>query len=106
MIISSRNEKELEKVKSECAHPEKVTILKLDVSQPLEVLEQTEKLVQSLESSKKKIDIVVENAGIIQSADLINQKLEDHLYLTNVNYNGPIAHIKGLLSHLKKNRSG
>jgi len=106
LILSSRNEKELEKLKSECANPERVTVFKLDVSQAQQVFDQTVQFVKSLEVRNQKIDILVENAGISQRTDFIDTRLEDHLYLTNVNYNGPIAHVKGVLSHFSKNQSG
>lgn len=32
--------------------------------------------------------------------------LETHTYLTNLNYNGPVAHVKAILPHLINNKSG
>ena len=41
VIISSRNFKELDRVKNECKDPSKVTIFTLDMSRPREVLEKS-----------------------------------------------------------------
>jgi short-subunit dehydrogenase len=38
VIIAARNVKELERVKKECKHPDKVSILQMDLSKPQECL--------------------------------------------------------------------
>jgi len=50
LIISSRNLKELERVKSRCKDPKKITILALDMSKPHEVIEQSKIFLDKLES--------------------------------------------------------
>jgi NADP-dependent 3-hydroxy acid dehydrogenase YdfG len=39
-------------------------------------------------------------------AKFIDSDFENHEYMTNLNYNGPVAHVKSILPHLIANKSG
>lgn len=39
-------------------------------------------------------------------SELKDYSFENHEYMTNLNYHGPVAHVKGLLNHLIENKSG
>ncbi|KAL4474792.1 hypothetical protein ABPG74_001488 [Tetrahymena malaccensis] len=106
LIISSRKAQDLEKVKSQCKDPSKVTVLPLDMSKTKEVIKQTEDFIKDLEKQNKKLDIVIENAGVSMRSEFKDYSFENHEYMTNLNYNGPVAHVKGLLDHFVRNKSG
>lgn len=63
LILSSRNEKEMNRVKNLCKNSDKHIIFPLDLSKPREVMEKTTEFIAKLEKEGKKIDIIVENAG-------------------------------------------
>jgi len=90
----------LEKVKSECKDPSKVTIFIFDLSKPDEFIPENEKFLEKLENEGKKIDIMIENAGISQRSKAIDFDLENHLFLTMINYSGPVNHTKLVVRHM------
>ena len=59
IIIASRRQAELDRVKSECDKPERVQTLTLDLNNPDEVMSKTEKYFQGEE-----VDIVINNGGV------------------------------------------
>lgn len=59
VIISARNTKELERVKSASAFPDKVKVVKLDMTDYAEVEKVTDKIIKELEKSNKRLDVVV-----------------------------------------------
>lgn len=76
------------------------------MSKSLELMKSSSAFVKKLEEQGKKIDIVIENAGVSMRAEFRDSDYENHEYLTNLNYNGPVAHIKALLPHFLANKSG
>jgi NADP-dependent 3-hydroxy acid dehydrogenase YdfG len=106
VIISARNVKEMERVKSECKDPKRVTIFALDMSRSNDLMEKSEQFIKKLESEGKKLDIIVENAGVSQRSFFKDYDFANHEYMTQLNYHGPVAHTKVILPHLMKNKSG
>ena len=106
LIISARNVKELERVKSECVDPSKITVFPLDMSKPYEVIEKSAEFIKKLEKEGKKLDIIVQNAGVSQRSSFLEYDFANHEYMTNLNYHGPVAHTKAVLEHLISNKSG
>jgi NADP-dependent 3-hydroxy acid dehydrogenase YdfG len=64
VILSARNVKELERVKASCKNPENAEVLPMDMADFKEVRRLTQKLIEGLEAKGKRIDVVVENAGL------------------------------------------
>lgn len=106
IILSSRNEKELNRVKNSLANPEKHIVYPLDMSKLDEINQKTGELCQKMEKENKKIDIVVENAGVSQRARFVDTDYDTHDYMTKLNYLGPVAHTKGYINHMIKNKAG
>ena len=59
VVIAARTVKELERVKSECKHPERVKILQMDLSNPEQCLKQAEEYI----ASGSRVDILINNGG-------------------------------------------
>ncbi|KRX02847.1 hypothetical protein PPERSA_04050 [Pseudocohnilembus persalinus] len=106
VILSARNVKELERVKSESKNPEKHMILPMDFSKPQDILKETDKFVKELEQQGKKLDIVIENAGVSQRSLFAETDFENIEYIDKLNYLGPVAHAKAYISHMVKNKNG
>lgn len=62
--------------------------------------------MKKFESENKKLDIVIENAGVSMRSEFKDYSLENHEYMTNLNYNGPVAHVKSILNHFVEKKSG
>lgn len=71
-----------------------------------QVREVTGRIVGELEAKGKRLDVVVENAGVSMRCLFENYHFNNHLALFNVNVNGPFQHIQALLPHFIKNKSG
>jgi dehydrogenase/reductase SDR family member 7 len=106
VILSARNVKELERVKESCSHPENAEVLPMDMTDYKEVRRLTQQLIEKLESNGKKIDIVVENAGIAMRCKFINFSFENHIRLFDVNAHGPFNHLQAVIPHLIKQKGG
>jgi short-subunit dehydrogenase len=106
VILSARSVKELERVKASCSHPENAEVLPMDMTDYKEVRRLTQQLIERLESNGKKIDIVVENAGLSMRCKFIDYSFENHVSLFNVNVHGPFNHLQVVIPHLIKHKSG
>ena len=102
LILSSRNDKELEAVKLQCKTSRDVEILPLD----LEKTDDFENLVQKAISFFDKIDILVNNGGISQRSLVKDTKSTVDKRIMDINYLGTIALSKLVLPHFLKNKSG
>ncbi|MDF0716465.1 SDR family oxidoreductase [Muricauda sp. 334s03] len=102
LILSSRREEELVKVKVLCGNTDNISILPLD----LENHNEMEILTQRAISFYGKIDILVNNAGISQRSLIKDTKLEVYEQLMDVNYLGTVALSKAILPHFITNKSG
>ncbi len=102
VIISSRRQSELERVKSECPYPENIEIVTLDLADAQSIPEKAAKA----SSLFKKIDILINNGGISQRDLAINTKLEVDRKLMEVNYFGTIALTKAVLPGMIEQKKG
>lgn len=102
LILSSRNENELEKVKNECASSSEIKIIPLDLenytSLPLKV--------EDAISLFGKIDILFNNGGISQRSKAIDTAIEVDRKIMDINYFGTVALSKALLPHFIAQKSG
>ena len=78
----------LERVKKLCSHPEKITIFPLDLSNPREVIERTNRFVNE---NNKQIDILINNGGISMRSGFMENSFENEMTIINVNYLSQIA---------------
>jgi short-subunit dehydrogenase len=102
LILSSRNETELEKVKNECHSSSVVKIIPLD----LEAYQNLPLKVAAAISLFGKIDILFNNGGISQRSKAIDTAIEVDKRIMDVNYFGTIALSKALLPHFINQNSG
>lgn len=102
LILSSRNAKALEAVKSLCKYSENVKLVPLD----LEDYNNLNSKVDDAIKSFKTIDILVNNGGISQRALAKNTSIGVDKRLMDINYLGTIALTKLMLPHFIKNQSG
>lgn len=100
LIISSRREQELQRVKQnirgECL------IIPVDITDDISV----EKAVNTAIQHYKKIDVLVNNAGISQRSFAVDTQAVVDRKIMEVNYFGTINITKKILPHLLKNGGG
>lgn len=102
VIISARKENELNRVKSECVHPDEVMVLPLDL---VEIVSFEEKVNQAL-SFFGKVDIVLHNGGISQRSLIKETGLEVDRKLMEVNFFGTVTLTKAILPHFLSRKTG
>ncbi|XP_013385313.1 dehydrogenase/reductase SDR family member 7 [Lingula anatina] len=107
LVLSARNENELERVKKACIANGKVTessvmVLPLDVTDYSMHAGAVGKVLQVFE----RIDVLVNNAGRSQRALFADVDLEVDKALFEVNVFGPIALTREVLPHMIANKSG
>ncbi|TFV97894.1 SDR family oxidoreductase [Algoriphagus kandeliae] len=102
VIISSRKEAELERVKNTCIHPDRVKILPLDLADQSD-FEHTVKQAVSLFG---KVDILLHNGGISQRSLIKETDLEVDRKLMEVNFFGTVALTKAILPYFMERKSG
>lgn len=102
LILSSRNEKELERVKQHCGHPENSTILPLNLADFETMPKKTEQAISAFGT----IDILINNAGISQRSLIKDTDFEVYKRLIDVNYLGTVAITKAILPHFIDREQG
>jgi short-subunit dehydrogenase len=102
LILSSRDEEALKKVKNKCKDPNKVKILRLDLNNYLNFNTITNKAIALF----GKIDILINNGGISQRDFAIKTTISVDEKIMNINYLGTIALTKTLLPHFIENKNG
>ena len=102
LIISSRSEVALIKVKANCMYAENVRVLALDLSEHSMLPKITEVAIQLF----GRVDILVNNAGISQRSYIIDTKFEVFKKLIDINYLGTVALSKAILPHFIANKRG
>lgn len=102
LILSSRNEEELQRVKSQCKNQNNIEILTLDLSD-FSAMETKVKTAISLFGG---VDILINNGGISQRSLIIDTDFEVHKKLIDVNYLGTVALSTALLPHFVNQKSG
>jgi short-subunit dehydrogenase len=102
LILSSRREDSLLKVKNQCTNPENIEILPFDLADYL----QMQPIAEHAISCFGKIDILINNGGISQRSAIIETSIEVDKKLMDIDYLGTVALTKALLPHYVANKSG
>lgn len=89
LLITSRKLQELERVKNNCKNPNDVEIFVMDLSD----VEHTNKTINDYfqKNPDKKIDILINNAGLSMRATCLEHTFEQDLYIMRVNFLSCIA---------------
>ena len=66
----------------------------------------TKKVIENLEAENRKLDVVVENAGVSMRCAFKNYAFKNHVQLFDVNVHGPYNHIQCFVEHMIKHKSG
>lgn len=102
LIISARREKELERVKKNCEHPDDIIVEPLDLENYKALKEKADELLEKV----KKIDVLINNGGISQRALAKDTGLDVDKRIMDINYFGTVALTKAVLPQMLKNKSG
>ena len=102
VLISSRKQKALEKVKNNCAYPDKIHVLPLDLEKESEL----EAIAGKALNTFKKIDILINNGGISQRSLVKETDMSVYRKLMEVNYFGTIGLSKQVLPQMIRNQAG
>lgn len=102
VIISARNEAELNRVKSECSFSADVKVLPLDLVE----IDRFEEKAKEAISFFGKVDIVLHNGGISQRSLIKETGLEVDRKLMEVNFFGTVALTKAILPHFISRKTG
>ena len=102
VILSSRREDALTKVKNNCKFSENALVLPLDLTD----FESLESITKNAISLYGKIDILINNGGLSQRSLIIDTKFEVYQQMIDVNYLGTIKLTKHLLPFFTTQKSG
>ncbi len=103
IILSSRNVKELERVKKQCEIEEKnILILPLDLSQHNDMEEKAKIVLEKF----SRIDILINNGGISQRSLVTETDLKMDKKIMDINFFGAVALTKSVLPQMIKQKSG
>ena len=102
LILSSRNEKELNAVKNACEHPENIKILPLDLENYMSLSGKVDEALALFGG----VDVLFNNGGISQRSFAKETSIEVDKRLMDVNYLGTVALTKALLPHFMGKNSG
>ena len=102
LILSARNEHELNRVKQACAFPDDCRILTLDLATSADF----EEKVATAISFFGQVDILLHNGGISQRSLIKDTLLEVDRRLMEVNYFGTVALTKAILPHFLARKKG
>ena len=104
IILSSRNEKSLKKVKDELRHPENSMILPLDLENLLK--EELDEMVKSVVQQFGSIDYLINNGGLSQRGEAANTSLAVDRKIMEINYFGAVQLTKAVLPIMQQQKSG
>ena len=102
VILSSRNQSQLEEVQKELKNSEKHFVLPLD----LEKSETFESKVNEVIQKYGRIDYLFNNGGLSQRSEASETSLDVDRRIMEINYFGNIALAKAILPHFQKQQSG
>lgn len=102
LILSSRNQKQLNAVKLMCENPANVFVLPLD----LEDLECMPAKISEVISAFGSVDVIIHNGGLSQRSLVKDTSIAVDQKLMNVNYLGTVGLTKAILPHFIKNDRG
>ena len=102
LILSSRNVRALERVKSECYYPENIIILPIDLND----FYAAPALVKKAYNIFGRIDILINNAGVSQRSLIVDTQFDVLKKLIEINYLGTVALSRALLPFFLKQGFG
>jgi short-subunit dehydrogenase len=102
LILSSRNETALQKVKNECKNKQNIKILPLDLEDYNSLKEKTATALTLFDG----IDILFNNGGISQRSLVKDTLIEVDKRIMDINYFGTVALTKAILPHFIEKNSG
>lgn len=102
LVISARNERELQRVKDNCQNNAEIMILPLDVADFDSIPSALVKVVANYGN----IDYLINNAGVSQRALIKDTKFEVDQQIMSINYLGTIAMTKAVLPVMLEQGSG
>jgi len=103
LILSARNQAELERVKRCCdTSPENILVLPIDLTKAGEL----QGIAARAMNHWGKIDYFIHNAGIAVRDLAVNTNAETDREVMETNYFGPVALTKYILPHMLEKRSG
>ena len=102
LLLSSRRREELERVKKNCAHPEEVVVLPLDL---VDIASLEGKAAEAV-AAYGRIDIMIHNGGISQRSLVAETDLEVHRKVMELDYFSYVALTKALLPHFLERKAG
>lgn len=102
LILSSRREEALNKVKSECDLPENIAVLPFDLAN----YDAMQPIAHKAICLFGKVDILINNGGISQRSLIVNTDISVDKKLIEVDYLGTIGLTKALLPYFIKQQSG
>lgn len=102
LIISSRDEIALNKVKSNCKNQNNIKVLPLNLGDFNTMRLKVEKAISIFGS----LDVLVNNAGISQRSLILNTDFTVYKKLIDINYLGTVALTKALLPYFINNQKG
>ncbi|MFN8278199.1 MAG: SDR family oxidoreductase [Chitinophagales bacterium] len=102
ILLSARNETELNRVKQHCVFPERVHVFPLDIANYNQAFETGANILKQF----GQVDILVNNAGISQRSQAVGTIFEVDEKLINTNFLGTVAVTKSVLNKMVASRSG
>lgn len=96
LALSARRKEVLEKVRSKCANSDRHFVLPLDMLQP----DSFNEAVESVHRRFGRIDVLIHCAGISQRGTAAGTELKVDRHLMELNYFGPIALTKQVLTSM------
>lgn len=102
LILSARRREELERVKANCANPNDVNIIPLDLADSFAISQKA----KEAESIYGYVDILMNCGGISQRDKVLNTNIDVDRKIMEVNYFGTIALSKALLPKMVERKSG
>ncbi|MEZ5043830.1 MAG: SDR family oxidoreductase [Saprospiraceae bacterium] len=102
LILSSRNEQELQRVKQNCSSPETILTIALDVAQ----FDTIPKAYEQIKKHFGHLDILINNAGISQRELILKTDFSVDQKILAVNFLGSVAVTKAVLPDMVAQKKG
>lgn len=105
LVLSARRESELERVKGDCSKfisAENILILPLDVTELSNVKAEVQKVI----SKFGRIDMLINNAGVVQRSYVDDTPIELERKMFEINYFGAVILSKAVLPFMQKQKCG
>lgn len=102
LILSARNEQELQRVQQNCPRNSRVLLMPMDVTEYDKISGITARAINHY----GKIDILINNAGISQRSLVADTKLSVDQKIMDVNFIGTVAVTKAVLPYMTRRKQG